>query len=110
VAALVALASSFALGALGIAFGLLVAGLLLPWPAAQVRLISPRRPTVPPIEHRHPLIWPAGPMLRRSGQGVPYADNHAHLTISRESNREACIGAADRDRWKIGEYYQWRHN
>jgi hypothetical protein len=35
VAALVALASSFALGALGIA---LVAGLLLPWPAAQVRL------------------------------------------------------------------------
>jgi hypothetical protein len=35
VAALVALASSFALG--GIAFGLLVAGLLLPWPGAQVR-------------------------------------------------------------------------
>jgi hypothetical protein len=32
-AALVSLASSFALSALGIAFGLLVAGLLLPWPA-----------------------------------------------------------------------------
>jgi hypothetical protein len=89
VAVLVALASSFALGALGITFGLLVAGLLLPWPA-QVRLISPHRPTVPPIEPRHPLIWPAGPMSRPSGR-YRYADNHAHLTISRESNREACI-------------------
>ena len=62
VAALVALGSSFVLGALGIAFGLLVAGLLLGWPAAQVRLISPRRRTVPPIEPRHRLIWPAGRM------------------------------------------------
>jgi hypothetical protein len=40
VAALVALASSLALGALGIPFGLLVAGLLPVWPAEQARAIS----------------------------------------------------------------------
>ncbi len=45
VAALVALVASFALGALGIPFGLLVAGLLLAWPAGQVRTISPSRRT-----------------------------------------------------------------
>jgi Peptidase family M23 len=44
-AALVALVASFALGALGIPFGLLVAGLLLAWPAGQVRTISPSRRT-----------------------------------------------------------------
>jgi Flavoprotein len=46
VAAVAALASSLALGALGIPFGLLVAGFLLAWPAERARPVSPSRPTV----------------------------------------------------------------
>jgi hypothetical protein len=42
-------------------------------------LVADEQTSSPPIEPRHRLIWPAGPMLRRSVQGIGYTDDHAHL-------------------------------